>query len=66
MQCITTQPPPTLPAEFSGGFKDFVSICLRKQGGTRLSSTELLKHPFLKKFVNSDAKYLRRWIRTIN
>ena len=32
---LTQNPPPRLPDSFSIEFRDFVSICLRTDGGTR-------------------------------
>jgi len=49
MQFITLHPSPEPPASYSQDFRDFVAICMRKQGGTRSSCTELLQHPFCKK-----------------
>lgn len=42
MEYISSKPAPTLPEGFSAEIKDFVSICLRKEGGTRSSASELL------------------------
>ena len=66
MQYITHKESPKLPNDFSPEFQNFVSILLRKQGGTRSSATELMKHPFIVKFEKIDPKHLRRWIKTIN
>ena len=66
MKYITLKDTPKLPDGFSEEFQDFISKCLRKQGGTRSSATELLRHPFIKKFEKIDTKHLRRWIKTIN
>lgn len=66
MKYITLKPSPKLPDSFSEAFKDFVSICLRKQGGTRSSASELLKHPFVKKYEKMDTKHLKAWIKTLN
>jgi serine/threonine protein kinase len=46
---ITENASPTLPKDkaFSKDFNDFISICLRKCGGTRGSATQLLLHPFV-------------------
>jgi hypothetical protein len=58
MKYITKKPSPKLGPDFSEDFQDFVSICLRKKGGTRSSATELLKHPFIRKFEKVDKKHL--------
>ena len=63
---MTKKPSPKLSNEFSEDFQDFVSICLRKAGGTRSSASELLKHPFIKKFEKVDKKHLQKWIKTLN
>jgi serine/threonine protein kinase len=65
MRYITVKPPPVLPSGFSEDFKDFISICMRKQGGTRLSAAQLLKHPFIKRSEKLDMKHLQRWMQTI-
>ena len=58
LKCIKDGPPPKLGAEFSDGFRDFISICLRKKAGTRSSATELLTHPWIKKYEKVDKKHL--------
>ena len=63
---ITERESPKIPDSFSEDFKDFVARCLRKQGGTRSSASDLLKHPFILKFEKVDMKHLKRWIKTIN
>lgn len=55
MEYITIKPSPKLPKdEFSADFCDFVDICLRKQGGTRSSATQLLNHPWIQKYANEE------------
>ena len=56
LKYITEKPSPKLGSEYSEAFQDFVSICLRKQASTRSSASELLKHPFVKKFEKTDKK----------
>ena len=63
---VTEREAPKLPPTFSEDFRNFIAICLRKQGGTRSSATELLRHPFATKYEKVDPKHLKRWIRTIN
>lgn len=66
MQYITVKPSPTLPKEgFSPEMHDFVNICLRKLGGTRSSATELVNHPWIKKYASVERKHLRRWIKSV-
>ena len=47
LQMIPTQPAPRLKGEFSEEFKDFVSICLKKETNERANVKDLLIHPFL-------------------
>lgn len=55
MKYITLKDTPKLPEDkFSAEFRDFINRCLRKQGGTRLSAAELLKHPFSAKYEKVD------------
>lgn len=41
--------PPLLQGNFSKTFKEFVSLCLRRDPRERPTAKELLRHPFLKK-----------------
>ncbi len=67
MKYITLKDTPQLPSDkFSGDFRDFLSRCLRKQGGTRPSASELMKHPFYLKYERVDQRHLKKWIKTIN
>jgi hypothetical protein len=63
MDYINRNPSPALPVgEFSEEFADFLSICLRKVGGTRGSAAELLTHPFIKQFEGVDKGFLVHWM----
>ena len=46
-------------------FRDFISICLRPEGGTRKSAQQLLEHPFSLKYVELDKKLLKKWIKAL-
>ena len=62
---LTQNPPPRLPDTFTVEFRDFVSICLRPEGGTRSSALQLLDHPFAAKYVSLDKKLLKKWLKTL-
>jgi hypothetical protein len=62
---LSTKPAPKLPDNYSPAVQDFVSICLRKEPGTRTTATELLKHNFVKKFALVSRKNFKGWIETI-
>lgn len=67
MKYITMKETPNLPeGKFSADFRDFIHRCLKKQGGTRPTASELLKHPFIVKYEKVDTKHFKKWIRTIN
>ena len=46
---IPKNPPPRLEGNHSQAFKDFISLCLRRDPRERPNARDLLKHPFLKK-----------------
>eukprot|EP01034_Spumella_vulgaris_P035835 gene35835-44189_t len=55
---IRDAPPPTLPADiFSADFRDFISLCLKRNPDERSTCAQLLQHPFLKKVVAEDLTY---------
>jgi serine/threonine protein kinase len=62
MKYLTEKDIPTLGESFSEELRDFVSKCLRKQGGTRPTAGELLKHPFTTKYEKIDQRHLKKWI----
>lgn len=46
---IVENPPPQLPDTFSPEFRDFISLCLRKEPEKRGKLADLLQHPFITK-----------------
>lgn len=55
LKYITLKDTPKLPMDkFSEDFRDFISKCLRKEGGTRSTASELLRHPFIVKYEKID------------
>ncbi|XP_074572603.1 mitogen-activated protein kinase kinase 1-like [Curcuma longa] len=55
LEAIVDQPPPSAPSDqFSPEFCSFISACIQKDPKQRLSSLELLSHPFIKKFEDED------------
>ncbi len=66
MKYLTEKDLPGLDETFSQEFRDLVQKCLRKQGGTRPTATELLKHPFTVKYEKIDQRHLKKWIQTLN
>ncbi|XP_010924452.1 mitogen-activated protein kinase kinase 1 isoform X1 [Elaeis guineensis] len=55
LEAIVDQPPPSAPSDqFSPEFCSFISACLQKDPQERMSSLELLSHPFIKKFEDKD------------
>ena len=62
---LTQHPPPRLPDTFSVEFRDFVSICLRPEGGQRSSTQALLEHPFAQRYATCGKKFLKKWIKAL-
>ncbi|GLJ30789.1 hypothetical protein SUGI_0610820 [Cryptomeria japonica] len=55
LETIVGQPPPCAPPDqFSPEFCSFVSACIQKDPKDRMSSLDLLSHPFIKKFEDRD------------
>ncbi|KAJ4951152.1 hypothetical protein NE237_027984 [Protea cynaroides] len=55
LEAIVEKPPPSAPPDqFSPEFCSFISSCIQKDPRDRMSSLDLLSHPFIKKFENND------------
>ncbi|XP_020599781.1 mitogen-activated protein kinase kinase 6 isoform X2 [Phalaenopsis equestris] len=55
LESIVEEPPPSAPSDqFSPEFCSFISSCIQKDPQQRMSSLELLSHPFIKKFEDKD------------
>ncbi|XWS69952.1 hypothetical protein CRYUN_Cryun03dG0007600 [Craigia yunnanensis] len=55
LEAIVEKPPPTAPPDqFSPEFCSFVSASIQKNPRDRVSSLDLLTHPFIKKFEDKD------------
>ncbi|XP_020579501.1 mitogen-activated protein kinase kinase 6-like isoform X2 [Phalaenopsis equestris] len=55
LETIVEEPPPGVPEDqFSPEFCSFISSCIQKDPQQRMSSLELLSHPFIKKFEDAD------------
>lgn len=55
LEAIVESPPPSAPPDqFSPEFCSFISACIQKNPQDRLSSLDLVSHPFIKKFEDKD------------
>ncbi|KAE9602473.1 putative mitogen-activated protein kinase kinase STE-STE7 family [Lupinus albus] len=55
IEAIVDQPPPSAPSEqFSKEFCSFISACLQKDPGDRLSAQELMNYPFMSMYEDLD------------
>lgn len=55
LQAIVGSPPPSAPPDqFSPEFCSFISDCIQKDPKDRWTSSDLLSHPFIKKFEDKD------------
>lgn len=67
---ISSSPAPTLssPEKYSKELNDFLRCCLQKDPSARLTSQELLVHPFISKHLKSSqedwAAFINNWRRT--
>ncbi|MCO5582647.1 hypothetical protein L7F22_036545 [Adiantum nelumboides] len=66
LETIVEQPPPCAPADqFSPEFCSFISGCVQKESKNRLSASELLNLPFIKKYEGQGpellASFLEDW-----
>lgn len=62
---IETHNPEEPPESFSEEFRDFISIMLNKTPNQRSNCTDLLQHPWCKKYEDVDVMFLKKWIRTL-
>lgn len=53
---------PKFPNEFSPNFRDFLTLCLKKDKNQRAKSFELLEHPFVRKFKNEGTEKFKKWV----
>lgn len=55
LEAIVGSPPPSAPSDqFSPEFCSFISACIQKDPKDRWTSSDLLSHPFIKKFEDKD------------
>ncbi|KAK1267094.1 Mitogen-activated protein kinase kinase 1 [Acorus gramineus] len=55
LNAVVGSPPPCAPPDqFSPEFCSFISACIQKDPKDRMSSLDLLSHPFIKKFEDKD------------
>ncbi|XP_024399198.1 mitogen-activated protein kinase kinase 1b isoform X1 [Physcomitrium patens] len=55
MELVINQPPVAAPPDkFSPEFCSFIAACIQKRPGDRLSTADLLKHPFLQKYSEEE------------
>jgi len=56
---LPKDPPPKLkqPSKFSGEFSDFIAACLQKNPMLRPDAKNLLKHPFLMRFISMGPQF---------
>jgi mitogen-activated protein kinase kinase 1 len=67
MDLVVTKAVPESPATCSEAMKDFISICLRKESGTRTSASKLLEHPLVKHYASIDCNGMfRNWLETVH
>ncbi|KAK6941440.1 Protein kinase domain [Dillenia turbinata] len=58
LEAIVESPPPSAPSDqFSPELCSFISACIQKDPEERMSSLELLTHPFIKKFEDKDIDF---------
>ncbi|NP_001302867.1 mitogen-activated protein kinase kinase 4-like [Brassica napus] len=52
MCAICMSQPPEAPAAASPDFRHFISCCLQREPGRRMTATQLLQHPFIRRAVS--------------
>lgn len=62
-KAILAENPPVLSEEhFSPELVDFVTRCMQKDPGQRISHSELLMHPFLQKYTDDGTNIIATWV----
>ncbi|KAI8387957.1 kinase-like domain-containing protein [Radiomyces spectabilis] len=60
LKAIIDEEPPTMPDSYSPEARDFIAACLRKDPLKRPTYSQLLEHPFVKKYEDADVD-MAKW-----